>query len=282
MNKLKYISLLLSLHLLFCAFGVSAENYFSAETVPFNVVVNGENLNNKKLEYPVFFMEEIIYLPLTYFNLNLVGINIEVDKNVVKIDKSKALSPKEYVPYPEGQTLFSNVSLCPFDIIVEKEKYNKKENYPILFYNDIIYLPLTWDIIVDRFGWEYVFDDTGFKLFTDGYFYTSNGDSYITEDEEGRKKYHSVENRTYYKNNDVIVMISTKTNRMGPIPSNMVIRRNGEEIKVLGYTGYYQKNGPLFTVNNGYVFSVHYSDPDERKPRLCKISINTGEIEYFD
>lgn len=60
----------------------------------------------------------------------------------------------------------------------------------------------------------------------------------------------------------------------------MFIEVNGEKKEISGYTGYYQKNGPLFVVKNGYVYSVHYSDHDERDSRSCKINIATGEYRY--
>ena len=64
----------------------------------------------------------------------------------------------------------------------------------------------------------------------------------------------SAENKSYYRAKGVSVYVSTETNRLGP----------------------------LFTVENGYVYSVHYSNHDERNPRPCKISIDTGEVEYLE
>jgi hypothetical protein len=37
---------------------------------------------------------------------------------------------------------------------------NSKEEYPLLTYNNITYLPLTWKFAHDQFGWDYVWDDS--------------------------------------------------------------------------------------------------------------------------
>ena len=53
---------------------------------------------------------------------------------------------------------------------------------------------------------------------------------------------------------------------------------NGNDILTIsGYTGYGQKQGPLFTVNGEYIYTVH-SDGEKYAP--CKIKIETGEIIY--
>lgn len=290
----KHIGLLLLYVTVFCTLSqstVSAENYFSAETIPFNVSVNDvvfteTNLEypvfvRRELEYPVFFRQGIIYIPLTYFNLNLLGINIEIKDNTVEIHKNTNLLPREYSTVRKKDDSIELWRLSPFDIKTEGKMYTDAGSHPFMFYKNILYMPLTWEIMTD-FGWYHTFDGEDFKLYTDTYAYTANGDSYIYKDEEGRTAYCSVSNYTYYKNGDIMVTLSTKGNRWGPNPSNLIIRKKGNEIKISGYSGYYQKNGPLFYVEDGYVYTVHYDDPDERNPRKCKVNIETGDIIYLD
>lgn len=43
-----------------------------------------------------------------------------------------------------------------------------------------------------------------------------------------------------------------------------------------------KKNGPMFTVEDGYVYTVHFNDHYERDNRRCRINIYTLEIEYLE
>ncbi len=211
----------------------------------------------------------------------MLGINIEIKDNTVEIHKNTNLLPREYSTVRKKDDSIELWRLSPFDIKTEGKMYTDADSHPFMFYKNILYMPLTWEIMTD-FGWYHTFDGEDFKLYTDTYAYTANGDSYIFKDEEGRTAYCSVSNYTYYKNGDITVTLSTKGNRWGPNPSNLIIRKKGNEIKISGYSGYYQKNGPLFYVEDGYVYTVHYDDPDERNPRKCKVNIETGDIIYLD
>lgn len=258
---------------------------FSVSTIDFPVTINHVSFDEqKKLEYPMFLYNNITYFPLTYSNLTLAGLNIDVVGTEIMLGCEKNIVSKMYerdkiALLPDGESIEARES--PYELYVNGEKY-KDEKYPILFHKDIVYMPLTWDLTRNKLNWDFWFDGEKIEIYTSGFYYTSNGDSYIKYEEDGSRMFASVENKSYYSNNKVRVYISTETNRLGPIPSNMIIEVNGEKKEVQGYTGYYQKSGPLFTVDNGYIYSVHYSNHDERNPRPCKISMDTGEIEYLE
>ena len=258
---------------------------FAVSTINFPATINYVSFDEqKKSEYPMFLYNNITYFPLTYSNLNLVGLNIDIEGTEIMLGCEKNIVPIMYerdkiALLPFGRSIEACES--PYELYVNGEKY-KDEKYPILFYKDIVYIPLTWDLTRNKLNWDFWFDGEKIEIYTSGFYYTSNGDSYIKYEEDGSRMFASVENKSYYNNNGISVYVSTATNRLGPLPSNMIIEANGEKKKVTGYTGYYQKRGPLFTVENGYVYSVHYSDHDERNPRPCKISIDTGKIEYLE
>ncbi len=269
----------------------AAENAdFDVTIVKFPVDVNYINFYEqlqKYFKYPMFLYDDITYFPLTYSNMIVTGLDMQIDGTEIFLSCEKNVVPKryatvddEYLDSPfDGDYLVAGAS--PFELNVNGEKYDDKE-YPILFYKDMVYIPLTWDLIKNKLAWDFEFNGKNMEIYTSGFYYTANGDSYIELEEDGSRCFVSVPNKSYYSENGVTVYVSTETSRIGPYPRNMFIEVNGEKKKISGYTGYYQKNGPLFVVKNGYVYSVHYSDHDERDSRSCKINIATGEVEYLE
>lgn len=77
------------------------------------------------------------------------------------------------------------------------------------------------------------------------------------------------------------VYIKTETNRLGPVPRNLHIINNGVETTPEGYFGYYQKNGPLFSIDGSRIRTTYYTDPDARDPKGCSVNIETGQIETY-
>lgn len=319
--KLKTLFLLLCLSI----FSINAygESYIPVQLIPFDVQINGESLLNEaknyryytsekyyyRTEHPSLLVNDIVYVPLTYDILNLMYLNMSIDGNEIKIEKRVGMEALEYTYWwrryeisKENIDTPSNVVLCPFDIFIEGEKYSD-EDYPFLFFNDIIYMPLTWSVTANFSGWEYSFDDDGLKLFTEGYIYSANGyptftlekntyrDSDGIEREGEGRAYIITENLTYYKKDGLRIFVRTASNRFFQIMDNLVINNNAAEIKVSGYTGFDyrdsatvadQKNGPLFTVEDGFIYTVHYSDHDKRDSKKCKIDIETGEVIYLE
>lgn len=243
---------------------VSAASVEAAETstvsiINFPVTINYVSfIEQNKSEYPMFLYNNITYFPLTYSKLTLVGLNVEIEGTEIMLNSEKNIAPKMYKSYeqlpPKGELIEACES--PYELYVNGEKY-KDEKYPVLFHKDIVYIPLTWDLTRNKLNWDFWFDGEKIEIYTSGFYYTSNGDSYIEYEEYGGRRFVSVANQSYYNDNNVRVYVSTATNRLGPLPSNMKIQSNGETKKVPGYTGYYQKKGPLFTVEDGYVYSVH-------------------------
>ena len=145
-----------------------------------------------------------------------------------------------------------------------------------MLFRDITYFPLTWRFAVEEFGWNYSFDNkAGLRITADNLFYTTNGDSFI-KDSGG---FVSVDNETHYIKGNLRVYIKTETNILGPVSRNLHIINNGVETTPEGYFGYYQKNGPLFSIDGSRIRTTYYTDPDVRDPKACSVNIKTGQIE---
>ena len=277
---------------------VYAEENVPVTIVDFPVCINYELYNihresNKMeyCEYPMLLYKDLVYLPLTYYNCNLIGVTLELKDGQAFINKADFQSPMLYISDQQNEAPDNplNEQKAPFTVNVNDMVYDDAD-YPVLFYKDIIYLPLTWTVVHDAMGGGYTFGKEGIankyydpedvlELYTDSYYYFSSGDSAfeITEHSIGA---NVASGKTYWCKNGVRVYAETELiNRIGPNRWNMTIVKDGIKKTVPGFTGHGQKMGPLFTVNGEYIYTVHYTD-DYKIWGPCKISIETGEVIY--
>lgn len=262
---------------------------FCVNLVDFPVTVNYEeyNVNDynsndmSRCEYPMVLHENITYIPLTYYNCILLGIDVRVKGDKVIIQKTNFENPAEYL---RDQSSESNIektrimTMSPFVVNIQSEDYIDAE-YPMLFYKNIVYLPLTWNVVINIMQWDYSFCEKGITLNTDSYFYYSEGDSKYEIKKDGSLAADTPYGKTYYRKNGKEIFLEIYHMRIGgPADSNMTIYNGNNKITIHGFTGYGQKQGPLFSVDGNYVYTVH-SNREINAP--CKISINTGEIIYI-
>lgn len=262
-----------------CAFGASKQ---VAATIPsFPVTLNELRFaNNDHEKYPLLVYRNITYFPMTYFQSNLLNLNTSWTSNGgLVINKGNSETPKVFsyeTPVSKKNSKTQNATIIDSKVTVNgKVIDNRNEPYPLLLFRDITYFPLTWRFSVEEFGWNYTFDNkVGLNIRADNYFYTANGDSYKTDS----GVFVSVDNEAHYIKGDLRIYITTETTRLGPVPGNLHIIKNGIETRPEGYYGYYQKNGPLFDIDGNYIRTTYYTDPDARNSQPCKVNIETGEI----
>ncbi len=255
-----------------------------------DLIVNGRKTEHtvfavpdRVSEYPNVLYNDIIYVPLTYYKANLLNLTVKLENNTIFIDKGEPLAPKlisdgTVISENENKNIF--FKKAPFDIVICGEKYNNAE-YSCLFFRDIIYLPLTWNVTVEILGWEYSFDGKALILSFDNYCYSDNGESVRTENDDGSVSFKTVYNETYYQNGDVSVYLTTASGRFFPYEKNLKIIHCGVEYRPEGVFGFYMERGPLFEIKDGYIYTVRYTDVDKRDSRPCKVNIQTGEAVYI-
>jgi len=235
--------------------------------------------DNLKALYPFAEYRGITYMPLTYYNIKLSNLSVEWSQKediIVTIDD--AAVPKAYM-HDELETVERECSVLEMSMVQTAVINNcvvdsDSELYPILKYNNIFYVPLTWRICVDLLGWKYEYTkDDGISLWMDNYVYTLNGESYIEGD-----TYVSKDNVTYYKKDGIIVVLETLTSKMGPTAGNLVVCASENEFRPPGYYGYYRKNEPQFRIDGKYIETTYYVHPNERIPIPCRVNIETGEV----
>lgn len=254
-----------------------------------SVTINCEEYNTKNYKandmmfckYPMILYKDITYVPLTYYNCVLLGLDISVKENIIILEKATFDCPKEYLKDQLDKKAEDKLimRISPFELNIQGIEYSDEE-YPALFYKDIVYLPLTWNVVNNIMQWDYGFSEKGIELYTDSYYYYSEGDSFYEIKEDSGFRAATSYGKTYYQRDGKRVFAAIYHQHIGgPTWDNMKITVGNETIAIPGHTGYGQKQGPIFTVDGEYIYTVH---SDRTKYGPCKINIDTGEITYTD
>lgn len=147
---------------------IAAENDIVASISPFKVKVNesGYIENNT---YPSLFYNNVVYIPMTYNVGEFLGMTIEwvdgYDQKVLlltKKEKREVIETDNVKEYGvEKKPVKANVSDCTIAVCKGEnlDLVRGTKEYPLLMYKDIIYIPLTWDNIVEKLEWKYSFDE---------------------------------------------------------------------------------------------------------------------------
>ncbi|SFK82613.1 hypothetical protein SAMN03159341_101757 [Paenibacillus sp. 1_12] len=126
-------------------------------TLPsFSIQINGQPVDNAHLKYPFFVYNDITYLPLTWEVTQSLGLNLVYSeggltllkgggqrsggwlgwkKERFPLDTSGSNNPKQN--YTAAMPSFG---LAINDSLID----NGQEPYPLLVWNDVTYMPLTW------------------------------------------------------------------------------------------------------------------------------------------
>ncbi|MDO3677801.1 hypothetical protein [Paenibacillus ehimensis] len=138
----------------------------------FPVLINGQTPDNSKLKYPFFVYKDITYLPLTWEYTRALAIALSFDQEKgLHIGmgggrlsggwigwKKEAFRPDLSGSNPRNRAYTATMPDFPVTI---GNSYidNGSEPYPLLEWNDVTYLPLTWKYAHDALGLELVWDD---------------------------------------------------------------------------------------------------------------------------
>jgi len=149
-HKMKKIIIVFILCMLPISFGEDVE----VEIPDFDVVIYNQRIL-KTSTYPVFMYKGITYIPLTSDINKGLGLNAVFNGALHLTKVTPSLFDQNFIngDYEEGQYLVAQT--LPFDVY-----YNGliEDDYPILFYKSVTYLPMTWSLAHDAFEWHYRFD----------------------------------------------------------------------------------------------------------------------------
>lgn len=286
MKKLKFVfflTVLLSLPL-FAASAHAAE--YVKVKLDGMVTINMQEFtysDNFKSAYPFIKYNDIIYLPMTYSNAQMLGLESNWDEasgfSVKKRDFS-ILGNCGRREERETPNVHSTAMIAEFDITVNGEKINnREEEYPLLVYNNITYFPLTWRFIVDIFGWQYSYDsENGLEIISESKFRLIAGDY-----NEG----------LYYFKDGVSIYIDTgyPPRLTGPNFSNIYFTINGETKQIgtiydnFGYAlnehNVAFNTGYIIDYEDGWIYTTWGSYWQGLGPALCKVNVESEEIVFL-
>lgn len=143
------------------------------------ISLNGEVYDNTTAEYPFITYKNILYLPLTNQNCAFLGIKsnpyfqMPTKSNTLFIGNAKPSVDKlDVLSKNRKNALSVKAGIYDYKValnqIASDEFFeNKASDYPVITYNDVTYLPLTWENVVDKLDWQYAYDSVdGFALKT--------------------------------------------------------------------------------------------------------------------
>ncbi len=122
-------------------------------------VINGTSIDFKNSLYPVISYNDVTYFPMTWHYCRMLGVTTDWnDETGLRVEKANATAePIEYQRADNARELYA--VLPKYDIFVNGKKIeNDSEEYPLLNFRNVTYFPLTWDFIINEFGWNYTFD----------------------------------------------------------------------------------------------------------------------------
>lgn len=123
----------------------------------FAVKLNGMEIDNQYNQYPLLVYNNITYFPMTYYGSRYMGVETTWSREVgVGIHQNGVrwnwYAYKRYLP--NSKYGVATVSSSPIRVN-NKPVDNSAEDYPLLSFRDVTYIPLTWRFAVDEFGWTY-------------------------------------------------------------------------------------------------------------------------------
>lgn len=132
-------------------------------TLPsFNVILNGQKMDNAFSQYPLIVYKDITYFPMTYYDCRFLGLETAYT-TVEGLKIIKTGTCWDYKPYHSSKKNQSSyrATVAKLPIKVNNDTVdNSKETYPLLQFRNVTYFPLTWNFAVNSFGWNYEFNQS--------------------------------------------------------------------------------------------------------------------------
>lgn len=160
-RKITILSLILLLTF-FANIAYAQSNEKVEVTIPkFDVKINGFAVDNQHNKYPMIVYKDTTYLPLTDGYCKALGLTTSWDsgKGYVIDRNYKYDAPKQDLSANNDLNIKYNAEISSFNISIKgKEVVNNQEEYPILFFRDTVYIPLTWRF-ANEFMWKLYWDN---------------------------------------------------------------------------------------------------------------------------
>ena len=126
------------------------------------VTINGHAIDNSTAQYPLLVYKDITYFPMTYYLCRNLGLTTDWYNG----SRTLCITPNgisaQYVAdtghTPKRGTVA--VTRADYTVLVNTEKVDSsRAKWPLLNYSGVTYFPLTWAFAVEKFGWDYHWDE---------------------------------------------------------------------------------------------------------------------------
>lgn len=130
---------------------------------PWQIKIDGQFVNNS--EYPFLVHRDILYLPLYYEMCEFMGLETHYGKfgygatPVYRFYAGNSKKERRKLPDIANEKSTginqNTAQIAEYDVYILSEKYDSvKEEYPILNFEGITYIPLTWNISARLLDWD--------------------------------------------------------------------------------------------------------------------------------
>ncbi|MCG8485119.1 MAG: transglycosylase SLT domain-containing protein [Clostridia bacterium] len=131
--------------------------------------INGEKIINAHSLYPYFEYKDIVYFPLTYQNSKILGFEVVWDEESQKLLITTQDSEQKNYDEQWIKQDWNKIAAEKSDVkLFINDKEYLSDDYPIMEYEYITYVPLTHKVIADYLKWDFFFNlYTGIYISTD-------------------------------------------------------------------------------------------------------------------
>lgn len=150
----------------------------TAKLPDYSITINGQAIDNQYEQHPFLMYRNITYFPLTEENKQFVGLKSAVHERtwrdpahtVVYIGRDERssdqwVSEHREEPNPRSLTvtLLNNRMVgdhyfyVALNTFTGEFQFGDEMAYPLITYGNTLYLPLTWQIVVEDLGWQYAY-----------------------------------------------------------------------------------------------------------------------------
>lgn len=144
----------LTLLLVFTSWSFAEEQLLDVSVYKQGLVINGVTMNSSAVKYPLLFFKDVIYMPLSTEMGIQTGFQAKWNDAEKTLEVAKDLPKTASLPsgvYPHPAQV--KVSVSGSTIKYEGNALSLG-TFPALVYQDVTYIPLSWEFTNDRMGWK--------------------------------------------------------------------------------------------------------------------------------
>lgn len=120
----------------------------------FDIHINGIEYDNNYEKYPIYYANNTAFLPLTWEIENLLGIDgTKIDGASYTLENKKGQYSVSTLSTHDNQYSHKSreVNCTNYDLRINSSDYENCDfDYSILVIDDVVYIPLNWDVAVDK------------------------------------------------------------------------------------------------------------------------------------